>query len=55
MIEKQEITNELKKSLGRDAKADELTNAENDALLLAKILIKKMADLENRLYKLENK
>lgn len=54
---KQENKDELKKDLdnhlGRPANPNEVINMETDALLLVKMLIKKVENLEERIIKLE--
>ena len=50
---KDKIEQDLKNSIGRDLKPNEIMNLENDALLLAKFLIKKVEELEKRIKKLE--
>lgn len=50
---KTEIKNNLETQLGRAANNDEIINMSNDALLLAKFLIKKVEDLEDRIIILE--
>jgi len=45
----------LENQLGRPAKPNEIINMGNDALLLAKMLIKKVEDLEERILILEKK
>lgn len=45
----------LEELLGRKCTDSEIINAENDALLLCRILIEKVEELEKRILKLENK
>lgn len=50
---KTELKNDLKEMLGRNVKANEVINMENDALLLARFCIKKIEELEDRILLLE--
>ena len=50
-----ELEKDLETHLGRPAKQSEIINMENDALFLAKFLIKKIEDLESRIIILEKK
>jgi len=50
---KTQIKNDLKETLGRNVKANEAINMENDALLLARFCIKKIEELENEINNLK--
>lgn len=52
---KQNIKDDLEKTLGRPAKTHEIANMETDALLLAQFCIKKIEELEKRITDLEKK
>lgn len=50
---KTKVKNLLEKHLGRPAKSDEIINAENDSLLLARMLDERVDDLEKKVANLE--
>jgi hypothetical protein len=52
-MDKQDIKDELKTQMNRVSKPHEEINAETDALLLVRILIKKVNDLDSRITALE--
>lgn len=47
------MKDKLEVSLGRDAKSNEISNMETDALLLSRFCLDKIEELEIRLKKLE--
>ncbi len=48
-----QIKDDLKEILGRNVKANEAVNMENDALLLARFALKKIEELEIEINKLK--
>lgn len=52
-IAKTKVKNLLEKHLGRVAKEHEIVNAENDSLLLARMLDERVDDLEKKVANLE--
>ena len=52
-LSKQKVKTLLENHLGRPAKPNEVTNAENDSLLLARMLGERVDELEDRITVLE--
>ena len=55
ITDKIDLRSNLETDLNREVKPNELGNMETDALLLVRLALKKITDLENRIILLEKK